>query len=137
MQGLFSSLADKAQSALGRTGSSSQGEGGSGQSNAGGILKSHAFESIHHQLRSFQQQYSYVPLLIYIRDGCSRTVCRSSTTPAQKIITTQKGIALDYDSVSRDAHAHSKELYMWGQNEHEDLKDGECGRSSRITMQLH
>ncbi|KAI0721285.1 Eisosome component PIL1-domain-containing protein [Cerioporus squamosus] len=104
MQGLFSSLADKAQSALGRT-STNQGEGASGQSGSGGILKSHAFESIHHQFRSIQQQYS------------------SSTTPVQKIITTQKGIALDYDSLSRDTHAHSKELYTWGQNEHEDLKD--------------
>ncbi len=64
MQGLFSSLADKAQSALNSTSlgrQSQQGEGTSaGQSNSGGILKSHAFESIHHQLRSFQQQYSYV-----------------------------------------------------------------------------
>ena len=46
-------------------------------------------------------------------------------TPVQKIITTKKGIALDFDNVSRDAQAHSKELYMWGQNENEDLKDGE------------
>ncbi|RPD81999.1 hypothetical protein L226DRAFT_528211 [Lentinus tigrinus ALCF2SS1-7] len=105
MQGLFSSLADKAQSALGRTGTGGQGEGASGQSGSGGILKSHAFESIHHQLRSFQQQYS------------------SSTTPVQKIITSQKGIALDFDSVSRDSHANSKEMYMWGQAEDDDLKD--------------
>ena len=46
-------------------------------------------------------------------------------TPVQKIITTKKGIALDFDNVSRDAQAHSKELYMWGQSENEDLKDGE------------
>ena len=43
----------------------------------------------------------------------------------QKIITTQKGLALDFDGVGRDAHAHSKELYTWGQAENEDLKDGE------------
>ncbi|KAI0673489.1 Eisosome component PIL1-domain-containing protein [Trametes maxima] len=109
MQGLFSSLADKAQSALnstplGRTNQS--GDGGSGQSSgSGGILKSHAFESIHHQLRTFQQQYS------------------SSVTPVQKIITAQKGIALDLDNVSRDAHTQSKELYTWGQTQHDDLKD--------------
>ncbi|TBU34559.1 Eisosome component PIL1-domain-containing protein [Dichomitus squalens] len=108
MQGLFSSLADKAQSALnqtplGRTTSNQSTQGG--QSPGSSILKSHAFESIHHQLRSFQQQYS------------------SSVTPVQKIITTQKGLALDLDSVSRDAQAHSKELYMWGQTETEDLKD--------------
>ncbi|KAI1793904.1 Eisosome component PIL1-domain-containing protein [Ganoderma leucocontextum] len=109
MQGLFSSLADKAQSALnqtplGRT-NNPQGSQGGQSSAAGGILKSHAFESIHHQFRSLQQQYS------------------SSVTPVQKIITTQKGLALDFDSVSRDAHAHSKELYTWGQTETEDLKD--------------
>ncbi|KAH9898049.1 Eisosome component PIL1-domain-containing protein, partial [Cubamyces lactineus] len=109
MQGLFSSLADKAQSALNSTplGRSSQSnDGGSGQSSgSGGILKSHAFESIQHQLRTFQQQYS------------------SSVTPVQKIITAQKGVALDFDSVGRDAHAHSKELYTWGQIEDEDIKD--------------
>ena len=45
-------------------------------------------------------------------------------TPVQKIITAQKGVALDFDSVGRDAHAHSKELYTWGQIEDEDIKDG-------------
>ncbi len=43
----------------------------------------------------------------------------------QKIITAQKGLALDFDNVGRDAHAHSKELYTWGQAEYDDLKDGE------------
>ncbi|OSD03616.1 hypothetical protein PYCCODRAFT_1476997 [Trametes coccinea BRFM310] len=109
MQGLFSSLADKAQSALnstplGRSGQSS--DGGSGQSSgSGGILKSHAFESIQHQLRTFQQQYS------------------SSVTPVQKIITAEKGVALSFDGVGHDARSFSKELYMWGQNEDEDIKD--------------
>ncbi|EIW64415.1 uncharacterized protein TRAVEDRAFT_139192 [Trametes versicolor FP-101664 SS1] len=108
MQGLFSSLADKAQSAINATplGRSSSSNDGSGQtSSSGGIRKSHAFESFHHQLRSFQQQYS------------------SSVTPVQKIITAQKGLALDFDNVGRDAHAHSKELYTWGQAEYDDLKD--------------
>jgi hypothetical protein len=49
---------------------------------------------------------------------------RSATTPTQKIITTSKGIALDLDSTSRDVKAQSKELYTWGQQEPEDLKDG-------------
>lgn len=53
------------------------------------------------------------------------TASRSSVTPVQKIITAQKGLALDFDNISRDAHAHSKELYMWGQAEKEDLKDGQ------------
>ena len=48
-----------------------------------------------------------------------------STSPVQKIITVEKGIALDFESLSRDAKAQSKELYTWGQNEDEDLKDGE------------
>lgn len=42
----------------------------------------------------------------------------------QKIITTQKGVALDLDSLSTDSHAHSKELYTWGQNEDPDIRDG-------------
>ncbi|OBZ79935.1 Sphingolipid long chain base-responsive protein LSP1 [Grifola frondosa] len=115
MQGFFSSMADKAQSALNSTPlagqhipgarpTSAQASEGD-QSGSGGLLKSHAFESLHHQLRTLQQQYS------------------SSTTLVQKIITTDKGVAIDLDSVSRDAHAHSKELYTWGQNEDEDVKD--------------
>ncbi|PFH54534.1 hypothetical protein AMATHDRAFT_72316 [Amanita thiersii Skay4041] len=68
-------------------------------------LRSHALESISHQLRSFGQQYS------------------SSTSPAQKIITAYKGVAIDYDSVARDTKSQSKELYTWGQMELDDLKD--------------
>lgn len=45
-------------------------------------------------------------------------------TPVQRIITTQKGIALDYDGLAGDTQAHSKELYMWGQSEEADIKDG-------------
>jgi len=41
----------------------------------------------------------------------------------QKIITTSKGVSIDYDSVGRDAKAQSKELYTWGQDEDEDIKD--------------
>ena len=33
---------------------------------------------------------------------------------------------MDYDNVARDAKLGSKELYMWGQTETEDLKDGGC-----------
>ena len=51
-------------------------------------------------------------------------VCRSSTTPVQKIITATKGMAIDYDNVSRDAQSHSKEMYFWGQNDSDDIKDG-------------
>lgn len=48
----------------------------------------------------------------------------SSTTPVQKIITVEKGVALDFDNVARDSKAQSKELYTWGQSETEDLRDG-------------
>ena len=49
---------------------------------------------------------------------------RSSTTPVQKIVTSAKGVALDFDAVSRDLQAHSKEVYLWGQTESSDIKDG-------------
>lgn len=42
----------------------------------------------------------------------------------QRIITAEKGVALDFDSIGRDSKAQSKELYTWGQTEAEDLKDG-------------
>jgi hypothetical protein len=54
----------------------------------------------------------------------------STTTPVQKIITSEKGVAIDFDSVSRDAKSQSKELYTWGQTEDDDLKDGAFHRSS-------
>lgn len=49
----------------------------------------------------------------------------STTSPVQKIITAEKGIALNLDNLSRDSKAQSKELYTWGQSEADDLKDGE------------
>jgi len=47
----------------------------------------------------------------------------TNTTPIQRIITTEKGVALDLDSLARDAKTQSKELYTWGQEEDVDLKD--------------
>ncbi|KZS93099.1 hypothetical protein SISNIDRAFT_411831, partial [Sistotremastrum niveocremeum HHB9708] len=47
----------------------------------------------------------------------------SSTTPLQRVITTQKGVSIDYEGVSRDTKTYSKELYIWGQTEGEDIKD--------------
>ncbi|OCH95785.1 hypothetical protein OBBRIDRAFT_883721 [Obba rivulosa] len=110
MSSFFSSLADKAQSALKDTPlaqhlpGAQQTDGGK-DSQSGGLLKSHTFEAIQHQFRTIQQQYS------------------SSVTPVQRIITSQKGVALDFDGVARDTHAHSKELYLWSQHGGEDLKD--------------
>ncbi|GBE77882.1 Eisosome component PIL1-domain-containing protein [Sparassis latifolia] len=109
MSNFFASLTDKAQSALNASPlaqhlpSSITGQGST--DNAGGPLKSHTFETIHHQLRTFQQQYS------------------TSTTPVQRVITTAKGVAIDFDSYSRDSLAHSKELYTWSQQEDADIRD--------------
>ncbi|KAG5220814.1 Eisosome component PIL1-domain-containing protein [Salix suchowensis] len=119
--GFLASIADKAQSAINASPLAGHlpNVGGHGrpvspdastqpsanETAAQGGHRSHAFESLQYQLRSFQQQYS------------------SSTTPAQRIVTSAKGIAIDFDSAARDAKNYSKELYTWGQNEDEDLKD--------------
>ncbi|KAI6047584.1 Eisosome component PIL1-domain-containing protein [Pisolithus marmoratus] len=110
----FSQIADKAQSAINQTqlaghhipGSPS---GGAGQPSANqaagqGGARSHTLETLQHQLRNIGQQYT-------------------STTPLQRIITTEKGVALDLDSLSRDSKAQSKELYTWGQGDDSDLRD--------------
>ncbi|KAI0067718.1 hypothetical protein BV25DRAFT_1952282 [Artomyces pyxidatus] len=107
--GFLSSFADKAQNAINNSSISQHIPGsltgrptatGSGDS----ASKNHTLEQIQHQFRQFQQTYS-------------------STGPIQKLITTEKGVALDFDSVNRDAQAQSKELYMWGQTEASDVKD--------------
>lgn len=77
MSSLFQSLKDKATSAVNSSGIAERLPGGfgrtstdggktspppTGQASSGGglsnITKSHTFESLHHQLRTFQQQYS-------------------------------------------------------------------------------
>jgi hypothetical protein len=75
------------------------------QAAAQGGAKNHTLENIQHQFRSLQQQYV------------------SNTSPIQKIVTSEKGVVIDFDSVSRNSKAQSKELYTWGQSESEDLKD--------------
>ncbi|KAH9022977.1 Eisosome component PIL1-domain-containing protein [Lactarius pseudohatsudake] len=71
---------------------------------SGSTQKSHALGQIQHQLRQLQQTYS-------------------TTGPVQKIVTAEKGVSLDFESLSRDAKAQSKELYTWGQQEEADVKD--------------
>jgi len=39
------------------------------------------------------------------------------------LVTTLKGLVIDHDNVAKDAKSASKELYMWGQTESDDLKD--------------
>jgi len=76
--------------------------------------KSSTFAAINHQFRTLRQQYG-------------------DSTPYQRLITTSKGVVMDLDNIAKDVKANSKELYMWGQTETDDLKDGWCtfmGRSS-------
>jgi len=120
MSRFLSSIADKAQSAINAsplaghlptsnrpsspdTAAQPSANHAAGQGGQSG-QKSHAFESIQHTIRSFGQQYA-------------------NTSPTQKIITTAKGTAIDFDSVSNDAKAYSKELYTWGQSDAADIKD--------------
>ncbi|KAF9465078.1 Eisosome component PIL1-domain-containing protein [Collybia nuda] len=112
----LASIADKAQSAInasplashlpsGRSSSPDpSGQPPANDAAAQGGRGSHTFGAIQNQLRAFGQQYA-------------------STTPVQKIITSEKSVAIDFDSVARDAKSQSKELYTWGQNEPEDLRD--------------
>ncbi|KAF8898676.1 Eisosome component PIL1-domain-containing protein [Infundibulicybe gibba] len=109
----LATFADKAQSAIHQAAHSASGRPSSPDSSAQptanetaaqGGRGSHALESIQYQIRAFGQQYA-------------------STTPVQKIITSEKGVAIDFDSAARDSKAQSKELYTWGQTEQEDLKD--------------
>ncbi|KAG1755217.1 Eisosome component PIL1-domain-containing protein [Suillus paluster] len=109
----LSSFADKAQSAINQTplaghipGTTSASDQPSANQAAaqGGGNRSVTLESLQHQIRSIGQQYT-------------------NTTPVQRIITSEKGVAIDCDALARDAKAQSKELYTWGQTQPEDLKD--------------
>lgn len=42
----------------------------------------------------------------------------------QVLITNAKGVALDYEGLGRDTKSLSKDFYLWGQEEEEDIKDG-------------
>ncbi|KIY47032.1 hypothetical protein FISHEDRAFT_75065 [Fistulina hepatica ATCC 64428] len=99
--GFLTSFVDKAQSAINRPSASGDATQ-TGQ--PGEMTKNHTLEALQYQIRAIGQQYS-------------------STSPVQKIITIEKGVAIDYDSVSRDCKAQSKELYTWGQTEDVDIKD--------------
>jgi len=111
--GFLTSIADKAQNALNQssisqhipsslTGSSHPSHDASSSTPTD---KSHTFVQIQHQFRQLQQNYL-------------------ATSPLQKIITAEKGVALDFASLSRDGQSQSKELYLWGQQEQPDVKDG-------------
>lgn len=107
----LSSFADKAQSAInqtplaGRIPGTTADQPSANQSAAQGGHRSVALEALQHQFRTIGQQYT-------------------TTTPVQRIITSEKGVAIDCDALARDAKVQSKELYTWGQTQPEDLKDG-------------
>lgn len=67
--------------------------------------KSQTFAAINHQFRTLKEQYG-------------------DSTPYQRMVTTSKGVIIDFENVAKDAKANSKELYTWGQSENDDLKDG-------------
>ncbi|KAF8609098.1 hypothetical protein BDV93DRAFT_464091, partial [Ceratobasidium sp. AG-I] len=69
----------------------------------------HAIDNITHTLKQLHTQYS--------------PQVRPDARQLQMVITSQKGVALDYEAVSRDSKSHSKELYLWGQEQVEDVKD--------------
>ncbi|KAF9242879.1 Eisosome component PIL1-domain-containing protein [Melanogaster broomeanus] len=108
----LSSFADKAQSAINQTPlaghlpgtTSASDQPSANQAATQGGHRSLALESIQYQLRNLGQQYT-------------------ATTPIQRIITLEKGVALDCDALARDAKAQSKDLYTWGQDEDADLRD--------------
>jgi len=54
----------------------------------------------------------------------------------QKIITAEKGVALDLESLSRDSQIQSKELYQWGQKEHSDVRDGWYSNDGAFVLDL-
>lgn len=60
---------------------------------------------LNHQFRTLKEQYS-------------------DSSPYQRMITTSKGIIMDFENVAKDSKANSKELYTWGQTETDDIKDG-------------
>ncbi|KAG1801559.1 Eisosome component PIL1-domain-containing protein [Suillus plorans] len=106
----LSSFADKAQSAINQTPLAGHIPGttadqpSANQSAAQGGHRSVTLEALQHQFRTIGQQYT-------------------TTTPVQRIITSEKGVAIDCDALARDAKVQSKELYTWGQTQPEDLKD--------------
>lgn len=117
--GFFSSIIDQAQNAVQNTplankiplghhrpGSPAK-DSNTTSSSTSGVRGSSTFAAINHQFRTFKEQYG-------------------DSTPYQRLVTTSKGITLDFESVAKDAKANSKELYMWGQAETDDLKDSEC-----------
>lgn len=54
---------------------------------------------------------------------------KGSDRQIQLAITAQKSVSLQFEAAGRDAQTYSKELYLWGQEAPEDIKDGEYSAS--------
>jgi len=107
LPGFLSSFADKAQNAIKDSPLSQHMPSsftGATPTDSGSNQKNLTLGQLQHQFRQFQQTYSTTP-------------------PVQKIITAEKGVTLDFESLSRDNQAQSKELYTWGQTQQPDVKD--------------
>ncbi len=74
--------------------------------------RSSTLGNLSYQFRNLQMQYSYVDLLSLCLSEADLFRCRN-VSPIQRVITSEKGVILDFSSVSRDAKAQSKELYTW------------------------
>lgn len=78
-----------------------------------------------------------ISLWLWLRSNHNHRSCDpSSATPVQKIITAEKGVALDVESLSRDSQVQSKELYHWGQKEGSDVKDGRYSNGCAFVFDL-
>ncbi|KAB5594217.1 Sphingolipid long chain base-responsive protein LSP1 [Ceratobasidium theobromae] len=115
---MFQKLQAKAQAALAsathhRTDSGNEGrtdnDGDYTQPTQQSSGRHHAIDNITHTLKQLHTQYS--------------PQVRPDARQLQLVITSQKGLALDFDAVSRESKGHSKELYLWGQEQVEDVKD--------------
>ena len=120
MPGFFSNMLDQAQNAVQasplankipmghhRPASPTTQNTSNTSTSASTTHKSSTLAAINHQFRTLRQQYG-------------------DSTPYQRLITTSKGVVMDLDNIAKDMKANSKELYMWGQTESDDLKDGRC-----------
>lgn len=127
MSGILSSFIDQAQNAVQSSplanklpfGQHRPASPGAQDSSAGSHgRKSQTLAALNHQFRTLKEQYG-------------------DSTPYQRMITTSKGIIIDFENVAKDAKANSKELYTWGQTESDDLKDGGPGSLRHSSSQTY
>ena len=52
----------------------------------------------------------------------------------QLAITAQKSVSLQFEAAGRDLQVYSKELYLWGQDQPEDIKDGASPPTIKSTI---